>query len=70
MALDQGIIRIHPEGPPGRGLEPMAEITPDLLEAGSGSCRRGWPLNQPQQLIPLDQPRLDYHHPPPCRSRR
>ena len=32
MALDQGIIRIHPEGPPGQGLEPMVEITPDMLE--------------------------------------
>ena len=37
MALDEGITRIHPEGPPGQGLEPMVEITPDMLEAGSPS---------------------------------
>ncbi len=37
MALDQGIIRFNPEGPSGRGLEPMAEITPDRVEEGSAS---------------------------------
>jgi len=37
MALEQGIIRFSPDGPPGRGLEPMVEITPDMLEEGSAS---------------------------------
>ena len=37
MALDRGIIRFDPEGPPGRGLEPVVEITPDMVEAGSAS---------------------------------
>jgi uncharacterized cupin superfamily protein len=37
MALDQGIIRIDPEGPPGRGLEPVVEITPDMVVEGSAS---------------------------------
>jgi uncharacterized cupin superfamily protein len=37
MALDRGIIRFEPEGPPGQGLEPMVEITPDMLVAGSAS---------------------------------
>ncbi len=37
MALDQGIIRFDPEGPPGQGLEPIREITPDEVEAGSAS---------------------------------
>jgi len=37
MALDQGIIRFSPDGPPDRGLEPMAEITPDEVVAGSAS---------------------------------
>ena len=39
MALDQGIIRFDPEGPPGQGLEPMVEITPDMLVEGSASER-------------------------------
>ena len=37
MAHDQGIIRFDPEGPPGRGLEPMVEITPDMVVEGSAS---------------------------------
>jgi hypothetical protein len=37
MALDQGIIRFSPGGPAGRGLEPMAEITPDEVVAGSAA---------------------------------
>ena len=37
MALDRGIIRFNSEGPPGQGLEPMLEITPDMLEEGSAS---------------------------------
>jgi uncharacterized cupin superfamily protein len=37
MALDQGFIRFHPEGPTGKGLLPMAEITPDMLEEGIAS---------------------------------
>ena len=37
MVRDQGIIRFSPDGPPGQGLEPMAEITPDMLERGSAS---------------------------------
>jgi uncharacterized cupin superfamily protein len=37
MALDKGIIRFDPEGPPGRGLEPLAEIPPDLVVEGSTS---------------------------------
>jgi uncharacterized cupin superfamily protein len=35
MALDQGIIRFDPEGPPGQGLVPTPEITPDMVEQGS-----------------------------------
>jgi uncharacterized cupin superfamily protein len=37
MALDQGIIRFNPEGPPGQGLEPMVDITPDMVVEGSAS---------------------------------
>jgi uncharacterized cupin superfamily protein len=37
MALDKGIIRFDPEGPPGKGLEPMVEITPDMVVEGSAS---------------------------------
>jgi hypothetical protein len=37
MALDQGIIRFDPEGPPGRGLEPMVESTPDMVVEGFAS---------------------------------
>jgi uncharacterized cupin superfamily protein len=39
MALDQGIIRFGPDGPPGQGLEPLVEITPEMLEEGSASER-------------------------------
>jgi len=37
MMLDQGVIRFDPEGPPGKGLDSLAEITPDMLEEGSPS---------------------------------
>ena len=37
MALDQGIIRFNSEGPAGRGLESICEITPDMVEEGSAS---------------------------------
>ena len=37
MARDQGIIRFDSEGPAGRGLESICEITPDMVEEGSAS---------------------------------
>ena len=37
MPLDHGIIRFDPAGPPGQGLAPSVEITPDMLETGSAT---------------------------------
>ena len=37
MTLDKGITRFDPAGPPGKGLEPINEITADMVEEGSPS---------------------------------